>query len=86
MFLIEILIPIFSIVEDSSSFKFASLDVLKDFFFILKIFTKFSACLTERFFSIILFAINSALINPTKIFAWTAVNFFVSTNFKTGSG
>ncbi len=42
---------------------------------ILKILTNFSACLTERFFSIILFATNSALFSPTKIFACPGVNF-----------
>ena len=46
---------------------------LTDFIFPdLNIRTKFSACLTESFFSIILFAINSALDNPTRILAWPA--------------
>ena len=53
---------------------------------VLKILTKFSDCLTERFFSIILFATNSALSKPTKIFACPADNFCVSINFKTACG
>ena len=48
---------------------FGSLDDLLFLDFFLKIFTKFSACLTDSFFSIILLATNRALSRPTKILA-----------------
>ena len=66
---------------------FGSIDLLvKILFFFLKILAKFSACLTESFFSIILFAMNNALSNPTSILAWPALIFFSSTNFNTSLG
>jgi hypothetical protein len=69
LFLIKTLSPIFSLTENSNACKFVSLNDLFDDFFILKIFTKFSACLTERFLSTIFLATNSALSKPTRIFA-----------------
>ena len=48
---------------------FELFDFTYDCFFFLKIFTKFSACLTESFFSIILDATKSALSNPTNTLA-----------------
>ena len=78
--------PIFSLIEFSKTCRLISLDGLRECFLVLKILTKFSDCLTERFFSIILFATNSALSRPTKIFACPAVSFWVSINFKTVSG
>ena len=55
-------------------------------FFFLKIFTKFSACLTDSFFSIILLATNEAFSNPTRIFACPADIFLSSINFKISDG
>ena len=55
--------------------KFVFFENLRECFLVLKILTKFSDCRTERFFSIILFATNSALSRPTKIFACPADNF-----------
>ena len=75
LFLIKTLRPIFSRTEFSNDCKLMSRCPLKDCFLILNIFTKFSACLTERFFSIILFATNSELSRPTKIFACPGVIF-----------
>ena len=51
-----------------------------------KILTKFSVCLTDNFFSIILAATKLALSNPTKILAWPAVSFLSSSCFKTSEG
>ena len=86
LFLIETFSPIFSIIKASNDCRLGSFKIFRDCLFILKIFTKFSACLTERSFSIILFSVYYALFNPTKIFAWTGDNFLVSINFKTDSG
>jgi len=55
-------------------------------FLFLKILTKFSACLTDNFFSMILFATKEAFSKPTKIFACPAVNFCNSISFITSSG
>jgi len=52
----------------------------------LNILTKLSACLTESFFSTILFATKDEFSNPTKILAWPAVNFCVSINLITSRG
>ena len=58
---------------------------IKKLDFFLKIFTKFSVCLTDNFFSIILLAIKDAFSRPTKILAWPAVIFFFYI-FKTSLG
>ena len=55
-------------------------------FLVLKIFTKASDCLTDRFFSIILFATNKAFSKPTKILACPGDNFLFSIKFKTSRG
>ena len=57
-------------IDDSRDCKLGSLMDFVDCFFILKIFTKFSVCLTESFFSIIFFVTKIALSKPTKILAW----------------
>jgi hypothetical protein len=66
-FFIETFNPIFSDNEFSNSLIFGSLWSLSLFFFVLKILTKFSVCLTESFFSIILLATKVAFSRPTKI-------------------
>jgi hypothetical protein len=50
------------------------------FLFFLINLTKFSVCRTESFLLTILFAINSALSSPTKIFACPDVIFFFLIN------
>ena len=86
LFLINTFNPIFSLIEFSKNFKFESFVLLNDSFFILKIFTKFSDCLTESFFSIIFFATKLAFSKPTKILACPCVKFLVSINIKTSLG
>ena len=86
LFLIKTFKPIFSVIESSSACKFASFDGLIDCLFTLKIFTKFSVCRTESFFSIIFFAKNAALFKPIKILPCPDDIFFVSIYFKTSSG
>ena len=61
--------PIFSEIEASRLLIFASLKFLFLEFFDLNNLTRFSACLTDNFFSIILFAKIILLSNQTKIFA-----------------
>ena len=80
LFLIETLSPIFSDIEFSKSLILES-TLLEVFLLVfLNILTKFSACLTDNFFSINLFARNVALSSPTNIFACPAVIFFVLQN------
>ena len=55
-------------------------------FLFLKILTKFSDCLTESFFSIILFATKLALSRPTKILACPAVSLLFSIKLITSAG
>ena len=86
MFLIVTLSPTFSMIEDSRAFRFVSSVDLNDCFFILKIFTKFSVCLTDKFFSTILLAISSALFKPTNSFACPDDIFLDSINFKIEAG
>ena len=66
LFLIETFNPISWMIDCSRALRFISFEELKDCFLILKIFTKFSDCLTESFFSIILFATNSAFLTLLK--------------------
>ena len=54
---------------NSRFFKFGSLTLNFGIFFVLKILTKFSACLTDNRFSIIFFAKKEAFSKPTNIFA-----------------
>ena len=68
--------PIFSEMSLSKSLIFASFEGVNFGFLFLNIFTKFSDCLTESFFSIILLAIKLALSNPTNNLAWPALIFF----------
>ena len=65
LFLIVTLSPILSEIEFSKSLKFASLEMIALVFLFLNIFTKFSDCLTDNFFSIILFATKRAFSRPT---------------------
>ena len=69
LFLIEIFKPVLSINEDSNSLILESFEIYFSIFFVLKIFTKFSACLTDNFFSIIFFARKVAFSNPINTFA-----------------
>ena len=61
--------PILSETDSSRFLIFGSLLIVELGFLFLNIFTNFSACLTDNFFSIILFAINNELSNPTKTLA-----------------
>ena len=70
----------------SRSLIFISFILLGFCLLFLNILTKFSACLTDNFFSIILLATNSAFFNPTKILACPAVSCWVSISFITPSG
>ena len=65
---------------------FASFTFSRFCLLFLKILTKFSACLTDNFFSKILFATKEAFSNPTKILACPVVNFWVSISFITSAG
>ena len=69
---------VLSEIDCSKFLIFGSLEdsVIPGFF--LKIFTKLSACLTDNFFSIILFAIKIAFSSPTKILACPALSFLSS--------
>ena len=75
LFFIETDNPILLLIFSSKFFIFGSMDLLTEAFF-LKILTKFSACLTDNFFSIILLATNNALSRPTRILACPGVIFF----------
>ena len=86
LFFISTFKPIFCVIECSKFFILGSLDDFKLTGFFLKILTKFSDCLTDNLFSIILFAINNALSRPTKILACPALIFLSSINFKTSGG
>ena len=72
-------------IDNSSAIIFVSF-VKLDFFLFLKILTKFSACLTDNFFSIILLATNKALSRPTKILAWPVEIFLLSISSRTLRG
>ena len=63
-------------IDVSKDCKFESFKFFGDPFFILKTLTRFSACLTESFFSIILLATCVGLSKPISILAWPVVNFF----------
>ena len=69
LFLIETLNPVLSETVCSKFLILGSFDDFIKLDFFLKILTKFSACLTDNFFSIILLATNKALSRPTKILA-----------------
>ena len=58
LFLIWTLSPIFSLKEFSNWFKFGSFLLILAVLLVLKILAKFSACLTDYFFSIIFLARN----------------------------
>ena len=75
LFLIITFNPVLSETVSSRFLIFGSLLKVDLTFFVLKILTNFSACLTDNFFSIILFAINRALSNPTRTLAWPEVIF-----------
>ena len=53
LFLIKTFRPIFSVTEISNESIFGSLEIFEDPFLNLKTRTRLSACLTERFLSII---------------------------------
>ena len=86
MFCISTFNPILFNIESSRAIIFVSFVIFEFCLFFLNNWTKFSACLTDSVFSIILFATNEAFSNPTKIFAWPIVNFCVSISFITSAG
>ena len=55
--------------SDSNCFKLGSFKIYFDLLLVLNILTKFSACLTDNFLSIIFLATKKAFSNPTKTFA-----------------
>ena len=78
--------PVLSEIDCSKFFIFGSFEDFNAFGFFLKIFTRFSLCLTDSFFSIIFLARNNALSKPTKIFACPALIFlsFISSKISDG--
>ena len=77
LFLIFTLKPVLSEITCSRSLILGSLERVILLPFFLKILTKFSVCLTDNFFSMILLATNTAFSKPTRILAWPEVIFFL---------
>ena len=76
---IETLIPNLFINIFSSSLRFESFEINLNFFGFLNKFTKFSACLTDNFFSTIFLAKRFAFSKPTntvlsQIYDWYSFN------------
>jgi len=69
LFCISTFNPILFDTESSRAIILVSFVIFDFSFFFLNNWTKFSACLTDNFFSIILLATKKAFSNPTKIFA-----------------
>ena len=86
LFLINTLRPVLSEIICSRFLIFGSLILFIILVFFLKILTKLSVCLTDNFFSMILFAIKDALSRPTRILACPEVIFFFSIYYKTSLG
>ena len=86
MFWISTFKPILLDIDNSSAIILVSFVFFDLYFLFLNNETKFSACLTDSFFSIILLATKLAFSKPTKILACPVVNFCVSINFITSSG
>ena len=83
LFCISTFNPILFDTESSRAIILVSFVIFDFCLFFLNNCTKFSACLTESLFSIILFATKLALSRPTKIFACPVDNFLDSINFIT---
>ena len=78
LFLISTFKPILFEMDNSRAIMFVSLIILDLGLLFLNNLTKFSACLTESFFSTIFDATKLEFSRPTKIFAWPEVIFLLS--------